>query len=370
MMVKSIDEIETVLRLKLILLSGYSIGIKKGLLEFCENKKLSLARVINKDNIYSFPWIFIRLNPSMRVRLVVDQISPNFYIELSDQNKDLYAIVDNFTNHTIVTNLELEYAMHHCPQQLFYNLHQYCFMKCGFCPLTIAPQWNNESLEKIFSDIDKFEGQNIHGIGLTSGIPAHESGNKVAWEMVRIVEALRIKIGNNIPIGVSPLQPSEDVIWALKNAKANEIRINIEVNNPVLARIISPRKNPEKTLESISNAVKIFGHGKVSSNIILGVGETNNEVIEGIEELAKNGAIATLSPYDDFPEGNKFLSEIQKTAPFSLEGRNFGRPKPDRLLLLAQEHKRILENHSLNPLLLKTMCPHCTATNIMPGRDL
>ncbi len=332
---KRSDEIDPILRTKILLLSGYSICVNHDLIKFCADRNLTLSRIINQDNLYSLPWVFFRLD-----------------------------------SQSVAENLKLEEALYHCPQQLFFDLHEYCYMHCVFCPLTNAPRYKNFTLDQILESIHQFEESEIHGIGITSGILASLSGEKVAYEMIEIVQKLKAKLGDRIPIGVSPLQPSKRVIQLLKDAGAEEIRLNIEVYDPELARIITPGKNPTRTLRALSDAVEIFGHGKVSSNIILGVGETDADIKNCVRDIAQLGAIATLSPYDSFPEGDRKLSEIRNKRYRHDNNRYFGRPSYERLLRLAFEHKQILDQFSLDTSGLRTMCPYCSATHIMPGRDL
>jgi len=355
-------DMDPALRLKLTLLAGSYIKASERLLKLDESENLTFSRVVRTENIYAYPWLFIRLSQGSRVRMVVVSGSAPFELRVSKAGRDRYDILHIETGQLLAVGLELEEAMYHCPRQLFYNLYEFCFMGCKFCPLSAAPRWTRDTLEKMIRDLERFGTEHLDGIGLTSGIPAHRSGDKVAFEMARVVRALRAKIGGEIPIGVSPMHPARETLIALKDAGVNEVRINLEVFNSDLARLLVPGKDPKRALRSIADAVDIFGPGKVSSNLILGIGETDADVIAAMIELATLGAIPTLYPYDPVAEWKHELALLTN-------GRA-GRPGAQRLWILAREHKRILEEYKLDPRGLMTMCPRCGASHIMPGMDL
>jgi len=360
MMVLSL--IDPVLRLKLTLLAGSYIKVSEDLLKRRGVENLTLSRIVSRDNLYAHPWLFIRLSNVSRVRMVAVPGPAPFELYISEAGSDRYGILDCKSGQPVAAGLELEEAMYHCPGQLFYNLYQFCFMGCKICPLSVTPRWAKDTLQKMIRDLDRFGTADLDGIGLTSGIPAHCSGDKVAFEMARVVGALRAKIGPDVTIGVSPMHTSRKALVALKDAGANEVRINIEIFNHYLMRLLMPGKDRECTLRSIADAADIFGRGKVSSNMVMGIGETDEDVIVGVTELAKLGAIATLYPYDPVPEWEQELS--------ALTNGRAGRPAAERLWRLAVEHKRILEEYELDPRGLMTMCPRCAASHIMPGIDL
>ena len=109
---------------------------------------------------------------------------------------------------------------------------------------------------------------------------------------------------------------------------------------------------------SIKQACKVFGRGKVSSNIIIGLGESDENILFYVDKLAKLGAIATLYPYDPIKESSDpYINTLT-------------RPSAERLLFLAVEHKKILDKYHLDTSSLLTMCPACAASHIFPGCDL
>lgn len=323
---------------------------------FDDKVPVSICGKNNSENHHHDEWIFLRLNKKSRVRLVVDDKNPAFTLSYIE-NEGLL-LIDNETNEIITQGFELEDAVIHAPDQLFLGLYEYCKIGCKFCPLHIAHgEMIHYSLDSIFYDIDVSFDKPYSSIGITSSIPYHLTSNDVADEMIFVVQKIREKVGPSIPIGVSTRIPSEIEMKRLYAAGASEIRLNIEVPNQTLSQKLMPNKSLDEIYHCIGIACKVFGRGKVSSNIVLGLGESDQDVINAIRRLAEMGAIATLYPFDPF-DNNEF------TVP------EFSRPSAERLYRLAVAHKEILDEYQLDSLSLLTMCPSCAASHILPGRDL
>ena len=323
---------------------------------FNENVPQSIRSKYNSENHHYDEWIFIRLNENSRVRLVIDENSPAFSINYIDSIGLL--LIDNKNEEILIKGFEIEEAVIHAPDQLFLGVYEYCRIGCKFCPLHINHgEKIHYSLDSIYKDIDMSKKKGFSSIGITTSIPYSLSSNDVADEMIFLVRKIREKVDPSIPIGASTRIPSESAMKQLYAAGASEIRLNIEVPNQILSKELMPNKSLEEIYQCIDVACRIFGRGKVSSNIVLGLGESDQDVIDAVRCLAEIGAIATLYPFDPFDSSNLISNE-------------FIRPKADRLYRLAVAHKKILDEYKLDPLSLKTMCPSCAASHIFPGRDL
>jgi biotin synthase-related radical SAM superfamily protein len=102
--------------------------------------------------------------------------------------------------------------------------------------------------------------------------------------------------------------------------------------------------------------VKIFGKNRVTSNFILGMGESDECVLEGVAGLAEMGVIPILRPISPHPL-RKGDVEVE-------------RPSAERLFRLARATKKVLEDYGLRADLAKTMCLLCTGCDITPQRDI
>jgi biotin synthase-related radical SAM superfamily protein len=99
----------------------------------------------------------------------------------------------------------------------------------------------------------------------------------------------------------------------------------------------------------------VFGKNRVSTNIIIGLGETDECVRKGVEYLATMGVIAVLRPITISPYR---LGEISAT-----------RPSAERLLRLTKMTHEILDNYDLDVTVSQTMCLLCTGCDLTPVRD-
>jgi biotin synthase-related radical SAM superfamily protein len=119
---------------------------------------------------------------------------------------------------------------------------------------------------------------------------------------------------------------------------------------------VCPGLSLDYILSSLENAVRVFGKNLVSSNFIIGLGETDECVQQGIETLASMGVIPNLRPISPYPirKGEIFVE----------------RPTAYRLLLLARINKSALERHGLDIRVARTMCLPCTGCDLTPQRDL
>jgi len=358
----TLHAVESILMLKARLLAGAYLRMSRHLLAEASERHSSLTKVVRQDNLHREPWIFLRLSDTSHVRMIAVPDHAPFELAFSNTEDERFIIRDTTSGQWIADGVQVEEVLFHNPRQLFYSLYEYCSMNCKFCPLSITKERRGDTLELMIQHIDRLGTGSLDCIGITSAIPPHLRADEVALEMAQVVRTLRKRVGPDLPIGVSPKQPSREVLLALRDAGANEVRLNLETYDPALASLLMPNKDPRITLRSIEEACEIFGRGKVSSNIILGIGETDEDVIIAMRKIAELGAIATLYPYDLVSERDNELKRLT-------DGRS-GRPTPERLIQLALEHKHVLEEFDLDPNGLRTMCPRCGASHIMPGKDL
>ena len=112
----------------------------------------------------------------------------------------------------------------------------------------------------------------------------------------------------------------------------------------------------------LSEAVKIFGEGKVTSNIIYGLGETDDILVQTVEKLAEIGIVPTLRKIR-FNEFNK--EKIEEALTYKIS-----KTSADRIIKLALKQKRILEKNGLTTKTFKTMCHKCGCCDIVPFWDI
>jgi len=258
--------------------------------------------------------------------------------------------------------VEVQPVLYHAPEQAFFNLSQECIYDCKFC--------NSSRLDKDYTkdlDPDKIIDMvldasirpDFKGVALTSAVP--DDPHKTVMRMAYIVSVLREKLELGVPIGVEPCIEELMDINRLKAAGADEIKINIETFDREIFKKVCDKQDFQNIINAIKYAVSIFGREKVCSNIIYGFGETDENVIEGVEVLARLGCVATIRALQIDNLNREALEEaLGPLEPVT----------PERMVKLAQEAKDIFTIYDLSPENFRTMCHECTCCDLVPFKDL
>jgi len=251
----------------------------------------------------------------------------------------------------IIAYGQLELPLCHCPEQAYITVSERCIFDCKFCPV---PRLNGrvKSIEEITSLVEAAQNQgNIHAISLTSGVA--ESTEKEAAYIISVVRHLAARF--DVPIGVS-IYPTDTSSQDLYAAGACEIKYNVETMDREIFRRVCPGLSLDAILAALEGAVGVFGKNHVSSNFIIGLGETDGCVEEGVETLTSLGVIPNLRPISPHPlRKGEIVVE---------------RPSAYRLLQLTRINKAAFERHGLDVRAAKTMCLPCTGCDLTPQRDL
>jgi tRNA A37 methylthiotransferase MiaB len=289
----------------------------------------------------------------MRVKKGISHDSGDF--ELVNENGSL-----SLTMHgePFIDAVEIRPVVFHSPEQAFFNLDQRCKYNCRFCtsPLLKGDVAKSLTDEKIVDMIrNAMKEQNVVSIALTSGVAG--SVSESVDRMVSCVRTIR-KNFPNIPIGVEPYVDSVDQIAALKDAGADEMKINLETPRKDIFEQICPELDRSKIFDMIVSSVNIFGRGKVTTNLIFGIGETDGDLEECMRSLASSGCAPCLRAV----RINDINRENMKDIAYEVN--------EERMIRLARLQKRILEEHGLTTHTFKTMCFECGCCDLVPFRDL
>ena len=126
--------------------------------------------------------------------------------------------------------------------------------------------------------------------------------------------------------------------------------------DPAIFARVCPGLSLPFILDALEGAVEVFGRNAVFSNFIIGLGEDDEMVRDGVAYLAKIGVIPILRPISASP---------LRAGEIAVE-----RPSPERLLRLAAMTREILERYDLDPRRARTMCLPCTGCDLTPFRDV
>jgi len=279
----------------------------------------------------------------LRVRLEVTPESP---LKMVRKNGHMVIIRD----HQEIVDGDIEEVVAHCPGQVYITISERCIYNCQFCSVPKS-QGKIKTKEEILAIVEKArKDRKLKVIALTSGIAISPED-----EINRVIEIVKALAPYKVPIGVA-VHPVDGSSQRLKDVGVTEVKYSVETMDPeIFDRVCKGRKGHtlEFILKSLHEAVEVFGRNRVSSNIIIGLGETDECVRQGVEYLAKMGVIPVLRPISITP----LRKEKLKIAV---------RPSPERLLKLTKMTRKILKKYGLSPKESKTMCLACTGCDLSP----
>jgi len=257
--------------------------------------------------------------------------------------------------------IKIEPVVFHSPEQAFFNLDHRCIFNCAFCT---SPMLSGD-LDKGLSDEDMvrmtkeaMNGQKVVSVSLTSGV--FGSIDETVERFVSCVTKLRREFPE-LPIGVEPYVSKKEHVKALKEAGATEIKLNLQSPNRGVFEMVCPELDFDNIIEMLLYSVSVFGAGKVTSNMIFGMGETDEEIEDATEFLCSNGVIPTFRALRvNTMNQDRLMPVIGRQPPVGA----------DRAIKLAGMQKEKLAAYGLDTRDCRTMCLECACCDIVPFRDL
>jgi biotin synthase-related radical SAM superfamily protein len=238
----------------------------------------------------------------------------------------------------------LEAIALHCPRQAYITVSEGCIFRCTYCPVPYqeahvkSPDEVAALVESVLPDID--------AISLTSGVVGSAEEDEQ-----RVLEVVRRLAVYGKPIGVS-IYPLAETPRRLHDFGVAEVKFNLETATEGLFAEHCPGLDRGALMMALLQSVELFGRNHVFSNVILGLGETDEEMERCIEDLCAAGVIPVVRPLT--PAAG--LSEYE-------------RPPAERIEKICAIHERCLAQEGLDPAQALTMCTACTGCDLVPGRD-
>ena len=249
----------------------------------------------------------------------------------------------------------------HAPEQAFFTLDERCMFRCAYCA---SPHLGKEAYKALTPDrmVEKIRGSpvrdTIKAIAFTSGVVG--SIQETVDMFIRFVTRAREEFPD-LPIGIEPYVDSEEQILALKRAGADEIKINIESARKDIFEKVCPDLDYDQVEAMLRHAVRIFGRGNVVSNMIYGLGESDDDVRDTLERFADMGVMVNLRPLKVTSANRARITEaVGELEPMTTE----------RMIHLAHIQKEIFDRHGLKPSEARTMCFRCGCCDIIPFSDI
>ena len=233
----------------------------------------------------------------------------------------------------------------HCPDQAFITVTESCIFKCRYCPVP-RRSGPRKSIDEIMRLVESVRHR-ISAISLTSGVMS-----SVEEEESYVIEVIKHLKFFGLPIGVS-IYPTERTPERLHALGVLEVKFNLEAATPELFAGMCPGLDYDLMWRVLEKSVGIFGRGRVFSNILIGLGETDQELEACISRLTAAGIIPVLRPLNPVAEMN-----------------GSARPSAERLRKIFLIHTQALERAGLDPRDARTMCSNCAGCDMVPWRDV
>jgi biotin synthase-related radical SAM superfamily protein len=274
---------------------------------------------------------------SHRVKLALDPASPAEIVHRGNGAADLYL------DGNLISGRLLEPGFH-CPDQAFIAVTGSCIFRCRYCNVPNT-HGKRKSIDEIMAMVESVRHR-IHAISITSGVL-----ESIEEEEAYVLEVVRRLAGFGLPIGVS-IYPTEKTPDRLHEIGVAEVKFNLEAATPDLFLKMCPGLDYGRIWQVLDRSIELFGKNRVFSNVIIGLGETDAEMVACIRRLTSHGVIPVLRPLNPVAE----LSGVP-------------RPSADRLKKIFTVHGQALEAAGLDARLAQTMCTNCAGCDLVPGRD-
>jgi biotin synthase-related radical SAM superfamily protein len=186
----------------------------------------------------------------------------------------------------------------------------------------------------------------ISAISLTSGVLT-----SIDEEEAYVLDVVKHLQFFGLPIGVS-IYPTDKTPDRLKVLGVTEVKFNVEAATPELFETMCPGLDYDQIWRALDRSVEVFGKGRVFSNVLIGLGETDEELGTCIRKLTVHGVIPVLRP----------LNPVAGMA-------SAPRPSAGRLKMAFGMHERALAEADLDARKALTMCTNCAGCDLVPGRD-
>ncbi|MBS7636381.1 radical SAM protein [Candidatus Bathyarchaeota archaeon] len=178
-----------------------------------------------------------------------------------------------------------------------------CLANCGFCPQARKSRGRADMLSRVswpaFSKKQVLDG--IEAAAKSGGIRrvCIQALNypQVHEHICGLARAISKHV--KVPISVSCQPISPENIRRLAEAGVERIGIPLDAATPEIFDKVKGASaggpyNMERQLELLKEAVRVFGEGKVSTHLIVGLGESEREMVEMIQKCVDIGVLPAL----------------------------------------------------------------------------
>ena len=205
---------------------------------------------------------------------------------------------------------------------LLMTYNEGCFANCAYCGLArersgkyvnksfIRVEWPVYSLDEIIESIQKYQQSGIKRVCISM-----VTNRRGPADLVTILNRLRPAIDIPISLLISPTVISESNLVDFKEGGADRIGIAVDAVTPELFDQIRGKtaRGPHRWDEywrKIEMTMSIFGNENVGVHLIVGLDETEKQMVQAIQRVRDMGGSTHLFSF--FPEGgSRFANREQ-----------------------------------------------------------
>jgi hypothetical protein len=262
----------------------------------------------------------------------------------------------------VVDGVKLLPVVMHAPGQAFINLAGECVFECAFCNThSMHPSRRKQVTPGRWVElvVEAHAKEPFPSLAITGVASPDHEGMMHAYETVIRGVLARLP---DLSVGVEPYVEGKEDIQRLRDAGATEMKINVQSPDPGILSRVCPGWDLQRQRALLRDAVEVFGRGRVTTNVIVGLGETDDQVGEELELLAGMGVVPSVRAVR-VNDGNRAALEAAL-------GHAVGPVPVDRHLRLAGMLRDALAGHGLDAGELETMCHACGCCDLEPGQDV
>ncbi len=170
-----------------------------------------------------------------------------------------------------------------------------CTRRCGFCQIaTGKPKgYDRDEPRRVAEAVARM---GLH-FAVVTGVARDDLEDKAAWLYAETCRQIHERVpGCGVELLIDDFQGDPDLLKMVLDARPEVLAHNLETVRR-LFRHVRPAFRYERSLELLDRA-RSWGRSATKSNLILGMGETEDEVVEAMRDLRAVGCqILTISQY-------------------------------------------------------------------------
>ncbi|MEM2876379.1 MAG: radical SAM protein [Candidatus Bathyarchaeia archaeon] len=185
-----------------------------------------------------------------------------------------------------------------------------CTANCGFCAQARSSRSRVDLLSRVFwppfpLKVVKKSVSSAYSDGIVERVCIQTLNyENVLEDVLHIVGELRSE--SEVPISVSCQPFRKESFESLSKSGVERVEISLDAATEELFERVkgSGVKGPytwKRHLEAIRDAVEVFGRGRVTTHLIVGLGESEEEIVKTVQWCVDNGILPALFAFTPIP---------------------------------------------------------------------